>query len=231
MNLSVDFNKYCVVIPAFNAGKTISELILKVQNLIPELSIIVIDDGSTDNTALIVSEFGSVRLYSHKVNRGKGAAVKTGIRIAQKNGFQYAIFIDADLQHDPGSILEFIKTREQYRCEMILGRRNFFGTKMPFHRVLSNTITSFVISIRTGKVIHDSQCGYRLIGLENLNPFLFTNDGFQFESEFLIKMVCAGKSYQEVSIPTIYNTSGSSINNVMDTIRFIKIFFLSYFWF
>ena len=232
MKVSVDFSKYCIVIPAYNAEKTIEILIHRIHRHVPEIRLFVVDDGSTDNTSSIASELKNVTLLSHTVNLGKGAAIKTGIRYAAESNFSYAIFIDADLQHSPEKIKDFIIMREKKNVEMVLGTRNFTGTGMPFHRILSNSITSFVLSIRTGKRIHDSQCGYRLISLLDINIDHYRNNGFQFESEFLLKAIYSGKTYHEIQIPTIYNSTGSSsINNILDTVRFIKLFFSSYFWF
>lgn len=231
MNKVIDYKKYCVIVPAYNAQQTILAVIESIRQVTPNLKIIVIDDGSTDKTVSIVKENKSVLLHRHTVNRGKGAAIKTGIRIAREAGYNYGIFIDADMQHDPERIAEFIKLRERQSSDMVLGVRSFFRTDMPFHRIMSNSITSFMISLRTGKRVHDSQCGYRLVNLLKVDPSFYDNDGFQFESEFLIKMLCTGGTYCEIPVPTIYNRAGSSINNIWDTIRFIKLFLRSYLWF
>ena len=231
MKKAKNINKYCIIVPAYNARDTLSDVVKSIHRVVPNLQIIVVDDGSTDGTASIVSESKSVILIPHKSNKGKGAAIKTGIRYAKEAEFQYGVFVDADMQHDPKKIVEFISLREKYNSDMILGKRSFLRTDMPFHRMLSNSITSFMISIRTGKRIHDSQCGYRLIKLSSLNPEVFDNNGFQFESEFLIKMLYLGSNYCEISVPTIYNRAGSSINNLLDTLRFIKLFLYSYLWF
>jgi len=227
----INYKNYCVIIPAYNAQQTILEVVKSTNQTIPNLKIIVINDGSTDDTASIVSEDKSILLYQHESNRGKGAAIKTGIRIAKEAGYNYGIFIDADMQHDPRKIKEFIRLRDLQNSDMVLGVRSFLKTNMPLHRMLSNSITSFLISIRVGKRIHDSQCGYRLVNLLNINPDTYNNDGFQFESEFLIKMIYSGAKFCEIPIPTIYNEAGSSINNLLDTCRFIKLFLSSYFWF
>jgi len=224
------YNKYCVIIPAYNAADAISDLIKVIHKLNPPLKIFVIDDGSVDGTFDNAKAFQQVSVYKHDFNRGKGEAIKTGIKEARSGGFQYAIFIDADLQHDPHLIEEFILIREQKDIDLVLGKRSFLKTKMPFHRILSNSITSFMISLRTGCRVHDSQCGYRLVDITKVPIGNITETGFQFESEFLIKMLSSGLKYCEIPIPTIYNKSTSSINNLMDTIKFIRLYLKSYLW-
>lgn len=224
-------NKYCIIIPAYNAAANIDSVINLIQSYYPQIHIIIIDDGSIDNTESIASQYQFISIYRHPSNKGKGAAIKTGIEKARQEGFSYAIFLDADLQHDPRKICDFIKVREQDNLDLVLGRRFFLRTSMPLHRILSNSITSFLISLRTGKRVHDSQCGYRLLNLTKISLDKFVENRFQFESEFLIRMVYDGIRYSEVTIPTIYSKSGSYINNIIDTIKFIKLYLSSFFWF
>ncbi|MCK4639979.1 MAG: glycosyltransferase family 2 protein [Candidatus Marinimicrobia bacterium] len=224
------YHKYCIIIPAYNAADTISDLIKVIYKLNPSLKIFVVDDGSTDCTFDNAKTFQQVSVYKHDFNRGKGEAIRTGIKEAKSSGFHYAIFIDADLQHDPHLIEEFILIREQKDVDLVLGKRSFLKTKMPFHRILSNSITSFMISLRTGLRVHDSQCGYRLVNISKVPIENLKESGFQFESEFLIKMLSSGLKYCEIPIPTIYDKSASSINNLIDTIKFIRLFLKSYLW-
>jgi len=224
------YHKYCIIIPAFNAADTISDLIKVIHKLNLPLKIFVVDDGSTDCTFDNAKAFQQVSVYKHDFNRGKGEAIKTGIKEARSGGFKYAIFIDADLQHDPLKIGKFIDIREKEGSDIVLGIRSFFKTAMPFHRILSNSITSFMISLRTGCRVHDSQCGYRLVKISKVPIENLKESGFQFESEFLIKMLSSELKYCEIPIPTIYNISASSINNLMDTLRFIRLYLKSYLW-
>lgn len=224
------YHKYCIIIPAYNAADTISDLIEVIQKLNPSLKIFIIDDGSTDKTFDTAEAFQQVSVYKHDFNRGKGEAIKTGIKEARSGGFQYAIFIDADLQHDPSKIGKFINVREKEGSDIVLGKRSFLKTTMPIHRIFSNSITSFMISLRTGLRVHDSQCGYRLVNISKVPIENLKESGFQFESEFLIKMLSLGLKYCEIPIPTIYDKSASSINNLMDTIKFIRLYLKSYLW-
>jgi hypothetical protein len=138
--------------------------------------------------------------------------------------------MDADLQHAPEKIIDFIETKEIKNADMVLGKRQFRLGKMPFIRILSNLITSHLISWRCRKKIHDSQCGFRLMDIDGLKIEDYGYDGFQFESEFLIKTLDNNYRYTEVEIPTLYTNEKSSINHVYDTLKFIKLYLHSFFW-
>lgn len=222
--------KYCIIIPAFNSQKTLPVLLDIIQKLSHSLKIIVVNDGSNDNTSEILTPYNKIDVLTHEKNIGKGAALKSGISRAKELGFLYAITLDADLQHSPEKISDFIKAHKETDKTMIFGVRQFSNKKMPFHRILSNTITSLIVSIRVGKRIHDSQCGYRLIDISKIRMDNFKEAGFQFESEFLLKIVHAGATFEEIPIPTIYNESRSSIKNLKDTFKFIILVLRSYFW-
>jgi len=221
-----NLTKYCIIIPAYNAETTLPQLINKINEIVQSIQIIVINDGSYDSTGKIAN----VLVVNHNRNQGKGEAIKTGFRTASDKGYTYAIFLDADLQHDPTKIPDFIKTQCETNADLVVGKRDFNLKNMPFFRYLSNTWTSGLITIRTGRKISDSQCGFRLVKLDsvNINDFVYT--GFQFESEFVIKYLLNDKIVAEVEIPTIYASEKSSINHIPDTLKFIKLYFNSFLW-
>lgn len=225
-----DFTKYCIIIPVYNSEKQLPQLINKIRELYETIFIYIINDGSTDSTLRQIPDTKNLMIFSHYKNRGKGASLITGIQKAQQQKYQYAIFLDSDLQHDPSKIIDFIEHHEDTGAEMVLGRRDFKFKKMPFTRILSNTITSWLISIRCRKKIHDSQCGYRLIDIDNIDVNSYKYKGFQFESEFLIRALDNNIKYRELKIPTIYKEEKSSINGIFDTLKFIKLYIHSFFW-
>lgn len=224
-----DWYKYCALIPAYNAEKSLPELVSRIQNLHPDLDILIVDDGSRQRVDSYLSNKPKIDILRHKTNQGKGKALITGLKAAQGRNKKYCICLDADLQHDPVQIGNFLNKKIETNCDIILGVRDIYDS-MPFHRILSNTITSFLISLKTGVRVHDSQCGYRLLTLEQLDLNEFKYTGFQFESEFLVKTLSQGYSLSEIPIETIYNHTSSNIENIGDTFRFIKLYFESYFW-
>ncbi|MBO8131730.1 MAG: glycosyltransferase family 2 protein [Candidatus Marinimicrobia bacterium] len=223
---------FIIIIPAYNSSNTIEKLLTTIKSLYRGIDIVVIDDGSRDYTVKVLEKFKNVDVLRNKVNRGKGYSLKKGLLYAKKMGYRYAITIDSDLQHPPEKIGEFIKANNGGDYEFVSGWRDFSPKIMPFHRILSNTITSLLISLRTGKRIHDSQCGFRLYKLENFKIGYYKENGFQFESEYLIRTLLKPDiNFREIKIPTIYSRgSKSSINNLLDTIKFTMLFFRSYLW-
>ena len=154
-------------------------------------------------------------------NRGKGYSIKKGMKYAYKNNYTHVITLDADLQHDPVYIKSFLDTEEN--IDIVIGARSF-DSSMPFLRRFSNFTTSFILSLLTKKKILDSQSGYRRYKLNSDFFNYCIEDGFQFESEVLInKLREEGATLEHVSISTLYNDEKSSINNLLDTYKFIKL--------
>ncbi len=227
----VDLSKYCIIIPAYNAAEQIKILIEKIRDFNKNIFIFVINDGSTDHTVQQVPmDDKNLALFSHFKNRGKGAAILTGIKKAQQRDYPFAIFLDSDLQHDPTLIPDFIDCRENTGADMVIGVRSKRIGKMPIMRILSNFLTSLIISMRCKYRIRDSQCGYRLIDIDSIETSSFKYQGFQFESEFLIKALDSNMKVEELKINTIYSDEKSSINNIFDTLKFIKLYLDSFFW-
>ena len=208
-----------ILIPAYNASKTIEELINQLFKLeIKPENIIVINDGSTDETSSI-SKGLNVNVVDLQHNQGKGAALLKGFEyFLQNSKAYYLICMDADLQHPVKSISNFLKSESKF----VIGNREKKLKTMPFHRILSNVMTSKILSIVTKQKIFDSQCGYRMIHRDVISKLELNEKGFQLESEMVVEVAKMGVKIGYVDIPTIYNQSGSNISNVKDTLRFIR---------
>jgi glycosyltransferase involved in cell wall biosynthesis len=214
---------YAVLIPAFNAGKTLYKLLTELKSLpAAPLEIFVVDDGSTDNTRQIALEMG-VYIYRFPENKGKGEALKKGFELFMKQSqAECLVCMDADLQHEPRYIQTFLKKKETSGSSVIIGKRDFSLKTMPFLRYLSNRITSFVISKLSGRKVYDSQSGFRLIPKEVLSKITLKESGFQLESEFILRCAEANINIDHIDIPAIYNNNGSNIKNIKDTLKFIR---------
>jgi glycosyltransferase involved in cell wall biosynthesis len=248
--------KTLVIIPAYNASLTISGLIEKISEFIEKSDIVVIDDGSKDETFSIAQNAGAVVL-SHKENKGKGEALKTGFKYALEKNYEAVITIDADLQHDPECIPDFIRQanstnslplgeRDRVRgnqvewnkfsysyCaspDIIIGTRKRNLKIMPLTRWLTNNLTSIILSILSGQTIRDSQSGYRLISTQVLKKVELKAKKYDLESEILVKAGRIGFKIDAIPIRTIYHGAKSFINPFVDTGRFIKLMWRTVWW-
>ncbi|HEX7319635.1 MAG TPA: glycosyltransferase family 2 protein [bacterium] len=214
-------NKIGVVIPAYNAERTIGQLI---QDLIDygfkKENIIVVDDGSQDKTAVIAERCG-VRVLKNSKNTGKGWVLNQGFDEARKNGLQKVITMDADGQHRVNELNEFLNSNGDF--DVIIGSRRNDRAPMPISRKFTNRTTSLVISLLSNRYIPDVQSGYRLIDLKIFDRVRLRTRNFQTESELACKAGLAGYRIGSVPIKTIYGNEKSYILPVMDTIRFIRM--------
>jgi glycosyltransferase involved in cell wall biosynthesis len=219
-------NNICAIIPAYNSEKTIGTLLEKVLKFVSD--VVVIDDGSVDRTVDIASGFG-VNVIRHGRNFGKGRALKTGFEFAKSKNYDAVLTLDSDLQHNPEEIPKFF---EKYAdgFDIVIGNRMKNLKGMPIERIFSNKTTSLLISLRTGIKVPDSQCGFRLIGIDVIKNVDAKSDGFAFESEFLIKALLYGFKVGFVDIETIYNGERSYIKHARDTFKFVSIYLQSFFW-
>ena len=211
-----------VIIPAYNEKDFLEGTILGIKRYIPLQDIIVVDDGSNDGTYDKANSLG-VKVLHHECNLGKGVAQRTGLAHAISSGYKFAILMDADGQHSPDDLPKFISSIERNRGDLIIGRREIRFKKMQFIRVITNTVTSFITSLWAGKLVHDSQSGYRALNLEKFRGVNLTSERYDIESEMIIK--CARKGFRIVEIPvrTIYGRERSYVQPVRDTVRFIKL--------
>ena len=215
-----------IIIPAYNAGDTIGQLLYDLNGItVKAKKITVVDDGSKDATADIVRQFpAEIQLLKLTKNTGKGFALKTGIlNFLKDNGADYLLSMDADLQHPVQSIPDLLSFAENTRMDLIIGARKISPKTMPVHRVLSNKITSLILSWITGIKIPDSQCGFRLMHRDFLKIIELKENGFQAESEMIITAAGLEKRIGFVPIPTVYHSGHSNIKIIGDTIRFIRL--------
>jgi glycosyltransferase involved in cell wall biosynthesis len=214
-----------VAIPVWNESRHIGKLLEDVSAIIPPKDIVVIDDGSTDQTREIVQSF-AVHVLEHAHNLGKGASIKTAMRWARGQRYDWILFLDGDGQHEPRFIPAFTRQMEKDQYDVILGNRQMRVSSMPWHRRLSNRWSSAIVSWLTVPIrIHDSQCGFRAVRLRHCDPEWFKENGYQFETEFILTLALKGFRFMEVPISTHYNSTASRIALVGDTLRFFRVVF------
>ncbi|NUN08582.1 MAG: glycosyltransferase family 2 protein [Ignavibacteriaceae bacterium] len=199
-----------LVIPFYNERRFLPLLFSRIPANIA--GIIFIDDGSSDGSAEVIPRNDSrIFLLSHSENRGKGAALRTGMLKSLESGFSATITLDADLQHPPEIVPDLVNLLNLH--QVVIGTRNFTFAEMPFERVLSNIITSLIISRKSGKRIKDSQSGYRAFRNDILRQILPESDDYIAESEMLIKAGRLNLNLGELPIPALYGEETSKINN------------------
>jgi len=217
--MSINTTKICVIIPAYNESKTIFEIVQKIK-IIPA-DIIVIDDGSFDNTAKLASKAGAYVIH-HEKNIGKGKALIDGFEFAIKKGYEIFITLDGDGQHNPDDILSFIEAYKSTGAELIIGNRLISHKKMPFIRYITNILMSKFISFIIKQKIPDTQCGYRLLTNNIASKLNLSSCRYEIESEMIIKAARSNVKILSIPIRCIYKGETSNINSIIDTLRFFR---------
>lgn len=210
----------CAVLPAHNEQKHIAGLTEEIRN--NKIDVIVIDDGSTDDTYQLAKESGA-SVIRHSKKMGKGAALKDGLAWAMDKGYDYIITMDADGQHNPAELPLFVKEADENEdAKIIIGNRLLDPKDMPLLRICTNKFMSYLISALCKQNIPDTQCGYKLIKKEVLKIISIKSRKFEIESELLIKTARAHFRIKSIPIASIYAQEKSRINPFMDSLRFIK---------
>ena len=222
-------SKTAVVLPAFNAARHLASVIADVEKYLPKEQIIVVDDGSADDTKGVAGEAGVV-VVVHPINQGKGAALVSGARKAIELGMQYIITLDADGQHDPAEIPKFAEHARKTGADIVCGNRMDNRKDMPAIRVFANSTTSWFVTLRTGIKIPDSQNGYRMLKTDIFEKINFVTKRYDTESEILIKTAGIGGKIESIPVETIYGTETSSVHPFIDTLRFFRLVWRSLFW-
>ena len=209
----------CVIIPTFNESKVIGNLIMGIRQ--QNLDVVIVDDGSVDNTAQISRDNGAVVLKNPR-NEGKGASLIKGFDYALRNDFYAVITMDGDGQHAPEDIPYFMRLAKYSNSGIFIGNRMLKTKNMPRTRVLTNKFMSWIVSRIAKQKIPDTQCGFRLIKSEVLKKINLETSKYEIESEILIKASRLGFKIESVPIKTVYGEERSRINPVLDTLRFIR---------
>jgi glycosyltransferase involved in cell wall biosynthesis len=210
---------HVAVVPCLNEGRTIGPLVRSVRRHIPD--VVVVDDGSRDNTAKEAAEAGAA-VVAHGRNLGKGAAVKTGLSTAIGRGFDWAMLMDGDGQHEAGDIPAFVQKAQTTQAALVIGNRMHDALSIPWLRRQVNRWMSWQISRRAGKNLPDTQCGFRLLDLKMWAALPCHTRRFEIESEILLAFLEAGWRVEFVPIKVIGRAAHSHINPLTDAWRWCK---------
>jgi glycosyltransferase involved in cell wall biosynthesis len=206
------------LIPGYQEGPRIGAVIGAARAFLP---VVVVDDGSTDDTGSRAEAAGATVLVQ-RPNAGKGAALRTGFRYALEQDAPAVVTLDADGQHDPTEIPIFLEAFASGRPELVIGRRDFAA--MPAVRRISNTVGGWVFSAAVGRRVADNQSGYRLIGRRLMTALLdSTESGFAFEVEMIARCIALDLPMTEVPIRTIYGGEPSHIRPWAHLTGFLRV--------
>lgn len=198
------------VIPCYNAGNRVAPVVRAALAQVP--LVYVVDDGCTDACLDTIADTPA-RLLRHEHNRGKGHAILTGLRAALADPeVRGVILLDADGQHDPAAIPEFIAQFEATRAGMVIGARVFDGGHVPLRSRFGNTVTAAVTRLLLGERLPDTQCGFRLLSREFAQSVLARVAGGRYETEMemIVLALRGGHGIAAVPILTIYETGNAS---------------------
>jgi glycosyltransferase involved in cell wall biosynthesis len=213
-----DLPRVLALIPAYNEEHHIADVVAATRLHLP---VLVVDDGSTDESAARAEVAGALVLRQSP-NQGKGTALRAGFRYAIQNNFQAVVTLDADGQHDPAEIPKFIDRYQQKPADLVIGARDF--SKIPLLRRLTNTFGRWSFSWALGQPDQDNQSGYRLISRRMMEAMLSSREaGFEFEVEMIVVCVQHGYILDWVPIRTIYAGERSHISPLRHTIHYFRM--------
>jgi len=211
-----------VVIPSYKAVDTLRVFIPKLLERVPLNKICIVDDASKDGTSQYCNEM-QLTYLSHPVNQGKGTALVTGFAYCMKKGARWIITMDADGQHAPEDLDNFIAAvNKNETLGICIGTRQKKTGAMPLARIFSNVVTSKILSRILGVKILDCQCGYRIYSTALLKKISITYPRFEMETEVIMKAVQAGFPVSFVDVRTLYLNGPSHISHLKDTVRWVK---------
>lgn len=217
MKTNLENKKVVALIPAYNESERITGVITHTMHYLP---VLVVDDGSRDNTSEIARNLGA-RVIRQEPNQGKGAALLNGFRHAIEQGYDAILTLDADGQHDPDEIPLFLEAYAN-GADLVIGKRDF--SKMPFPRNISNTIGTWSFSNALGQYCPDNQSGYRLHSRRLVEASLSSKEtNFEFEVEIIVTCVVSGFKLAWVPIKTIYAGEHSHIKPLRHIWHFYRI--------
>ncbi|MGO4772817.1 DUF2062 domain-containing protein [Flavobacterium sp. W22_SRS_FK3] len=198
----LQLTNFCVIVPTYNNQKTLQKvldsLLKYTQNLI------IVNDGSTDETSEILKQYSEFTQIHHPKNLGKGRALRNGFRKAIEMKFEYAITIDSDGQHFASDIPNFIAEIQKEPNFLLIGSRNMTQENVPKKSSFGNKFSNFWFKFETGIKLDDTQSGFRLYPLQLIPKQFFTNK-FEFEIEVIVRSAWKGIPVKNIPIQVLYD--------------------------
>ena len=191
----------CAIVPAYRAAETVGSVVDDLTKTLG-VPIIVVDDGSADDTGAVAERRGAL-VVRHDRNRGKGAALRTGLMEAARAGFRVAVTVDADGQH-PAASARLVLAAADDPGALVLGVRNLLRDGAPSSNRFGNAVSNFFLSLFSGRVLRDTQCGLRRYPVRETLALRVQSDGYAFEGEVVLRAIAAKIPIVEVDVAAIY---------------------------
>ena len=214
----MDKTEVSIIIPVYNEAGAIGDLVLQIRSLYPDFEVIVINDGSTDDSAAVASNAGTF-VYSHPYNIGNGAAVKSGIRISSGH---ILVFMDGDLQHDPEDIGKILGYFPDY--DMVVGARSA-RDQTSLGRAFGNMVYNWLASYVAKFYIQDLTSGFRAVKSHIAHDFLYLlPNTYSYPTTLTLSVLRTGRSVKYIPVKTHPRKMGkSNISLFRDGVRFFMI--------
>jgi len=195
-------HKACVLIPTYNNAGTLADVINKVLEYTHD--VIVVNDGSTDNTSDILKQFTQIYEVQYTPNKGKGYALRSGIEEAAKLGYEYAIAMDSDGQHYPSDLILFLEQLDKTPGALIVGARNLNQENVQLKSSFGNKFSNFWFWVNTGITMPDTQSGYRCYPVQRLADKTYFTRKYEFEIEVMVRASWSGVPVTYIPISVYY---------------------------
>ena len=216
----------CVIIPTFNNEGTIVDVVRRAKDYC--MDVIVVNDGCTDNTPLLLADINDITLLSLPKNCGKGTALRKGFRKALAMGFSYAITLDADGQHFPEDIPALLQANILYPDALLIGeRKDLDSMERSGGSKFANAFSNFWFCVQTGQRLRDTQTGYRLYPLHELHGLHFLTSRYEAELELLVFAAWHGVRLVQVPVNVFYPPREERVSHFRPAYDFTRISILN----
>lgn len=225
IHAKIDELKLCILVPTYNNAGTLPAVLKDI--LTYSSHILVVNDGSTDDTCEILAQFPTIHTLQFEQNQGKGKALQKGFEKARELGYQYAITIDSDGQHLAKDLPAFLSEIEEHPGALLVGARNMLQENVPGTSSFGHKFSNFWYRIETGIDLPDTQSGYRLYPIERLSNMKFFTGKYEFEIEVLVRAAWAGIEVLPVPIEVYYPPQEERISHFRKVPDFTRISLLN----